>query len=224
MNANAEESLHLRIRNWHILILLPGCGPNNVEAVTQDMDYFTLYALADCKHELIITFKLISSNTIMKVGQFPSIYDMDESINNKDFLKELDKDYQNHYKKACSSFSFGFCIGAMTYLRRIFEKILIDTFNDNIDNISIPLDEFKSQGMEDKIKTLKSFLPSVMQGQGFNVIYTKISNGIHNLNETECKEMFPILKSGIEEILIEKMENSRKEKRKRELSKQLQNV
>lgn len=204
-------------------IMGPG-RPNNVGYILSGIDYFTLYALADCKHELIVTFKKIDENNIMKVGQFPSIYDMDETINNKQFLKELEIEYQKHYKKACSSFSYGFCIGAMTYLRRIFEMILTDTFNDNKENISIPFSDFEKQRMEDKIITLKSFLPNIMQEQGFNTIYTKISNGIHNLSEKECKEMFPILKSGIEEILIERMEHKEKEKRKKELSKHLQNV
>lgn len=41
---------------------------------------------------------------------------------------------------------------------------------------------------------MESFLPTIMQKQGFNVIYTKISNGIHNLTEEECKDIFPVLK------------------------------
>jgi hypothetical protein len=201
-----------------------GSTSNTVKSALKKVDYFTFKALADCSHELVIVFKVVDENTVMKVGQFPSIYDMNESINSKDFLRELDKTDQDYYKKACASFCDGFCIGAITYLRRIFEKVLIDTFNENFDKLSITVDEFKKQRMEDKINTLKIFLPDTMYEQGFSSIYSKISNGIHNLNETECKDIFPILKSGLEEILLERMERKNKAKRKSELSKKLQDI
>lgn len=199
-------------------------SPNDVASKLKRVDYFSFSALADCGHELVMNFKVIDESTIMKIGQFPSIYEMNELINNKSFLKDLDKEYQDYYKKACSSFSFGFCIGAMSYLRRIFEKLLLDTFNLNAAQLKINFDDFKKQRMEDKIKTLKNFLPEIMQDHGFNLLYPKISDGIHNLEESECKKIFIILKSGIEEILLENQEKREKEARKKELSKQLQNI
>lgn len=109
------------------------------------MDYFTFRAVADCGHKLIMCFWKIDENTIMKIGQNPSIYDMDENINNKKFLNLLDEEDKNYYKKACSLYSFDTCIGAMVYLRRIFEKLLIDTFNMNKEKMNIREDEFKKK-------------------------------------------------------------------------------
>lgn len=217
-------------------IFLAGCTPGSMTSGTcdipkntigdklQDIDFFTLCAIADCKHKMIIHFMKINDETIMKIGQIPSIYDLNENINNKKFLKVLGNEYADYYKSACSLYSFSTYIGALIYLRRIFEKLLIDTFDENKSQITLTFDEFKKQRMEDKIKILKPYLPSIMFEQGFNTIYTKISDGVHNLTEEECSSMFLVLKMEIEEILTEKLEKEEKQKRIQELTKQLQNV
>lgn len=188
-----------------------------------NIDYFNITAISDCGHELIMTFKTMD-NTVIKVGQYPSIYDMNENINNKKFLKQLDNEYEDYYKKACSLYSFDSCIGALTYLRRIFEKLLLETFRENETKIDIEFEIFKKERMEEKIKILRKYLPDIMQEQGFNQIYIKISDGIHNLNEEECANIFDALKFGIEEILTEKMEYKEKLERKKEIARNLQNM
>lgn len=73
------------------------CTTDNVpigyKKMMKENQYFYFIAKADCGHNLIIIFKIIDENTIMKVGQSPSIYDMNEVINNKTFLKELGEEY-----------------------------------------------------------------------------------------------------------------------------------
>lgn len=197
---------------------------NTIGSVLSETDFFTFCALADCNHKMIIHFMKIDDETIMKIGQVPSIYDLNENINNKKFLSILGKEYADYYKSACSLYSYSTFIGALVYLRRIFEKLLIDVFNDNSDSLQITFDDFKKKRMEDKIQTLKPYLPSIMFNQGFNNIYTKISDGVHNLTEEECSKMFLVLKMGIEEILTERMEIKEKEKRIQQLTKELQNV
>lgn len=183
--------------------------------------YFSLKAQADCKHNLLVVYKKIDDSTIMKVGQYPSIYNLNEEINNKKFIKMLGEEYAGYYKSACSLYSFNTCIGAIVYLRRIFEKILLDTYNEQKENLNIDLLDFKKMRMEDKLKKLKKYLPDILFERGFDVIYTKISNGVHNLSEDECLEIFPILKKAIEEILIDKLEMQEKQKRRIEISNQI---
>lgn len=190
----------------------------------KDNEYFYFIAKADCGHNLIILFKIIDENTIMKVGQSPSIYDMNEEINNKSFLKELGEEYASYYKTACSLNSFNNNIGAMTYLRRIFEKILLDCFISNKSNIEIEQEEFLKLRMDEKLSKLKSFLPSIIFDNGYNKIYTKVSDGIHNLSEEECEHLFLPLRMAIEEILIEKIELKNKKIRQEKLGKELQNI
>lgn len=187
-------------------------------------DYFSVRAQADCKHNLLVVFKKIDTTTIMKVGQYPSIYELNEEINDKSFLKMLGEEHTSYYRNACSLYSFNTCIGAMVYLRRIFEKILLDTYNEKQESIGISLDDFKRLRMEEKINKLKDFLPDILFEQGFNSIYTKISDGVHNLSEDECQEMFPILKNAIEEVLIDKLEMQERDKRRKELSNKIGNL
>ncbi len=187
-------------------------------------DYFSVRAQADCKHNLLVIFKKIDDSTIMKIGQYPSIYELNEEINNKEFIKMLGDEYAGYYRNACSLYSFNTCIGAMIYLRRIFEKILLDTYEEQKENIDIKLVDFKKLRMEDKLKQLKEYLPDILFEQGFNVIYRKISDGVHNLTENECQEIFPILKTAIEEILIEKLEIQEKQKRRTEISNKIGNL
>ena len=194
---------------------------NTISEVLDSNNYLSIKAKSDCNHNLLIVMKKISNNRMEKIGQYPSIYDLNEEINNKTFLKQLDKEYKNYYKTACSLFSFNTCIGALTYLRRIFEKLLLDTYGENKESLDITLEDFKKLRMEDKVKSLKKHLPSIMFEQGFNKVYSKISDGIHNLSEEECSSIFLILKDAIEEILIEKMEKNDKIKRQRKIAEEL---
>lgn len=187
-------------------------------------DYFSIKAKADCKHNLLVMFKKINNSTIMKVGQFPSIYDMNEEINNKKFLKVLGDEYCNYYKNACSLYSYNTCIGAMVYLRRIFEKVILETFENHEKELDITLLEYKKLRMDEKLEKIKKYLPNILFEQGFNSIYSKVSDGVHNLSEDECQSMFPILKSAIEEILIDKLELQDKEKRRKEISNKINNM
>lgn len=186
--------------------------------------YFYFVAKADCGHDLIIIFKVIDENTVMKVGQYPSIYDMNEEINNRKFLKELGEEYSSYYTKACSLNSFNSNIGAMTYLRRIFEKLLLDCFYENKEKITMSKDEFCKLKIEEKLKKLKTFLPEIIFANGYSKIYSKISDGIHNLSDDECEELFIPLRMAIEEILIEKIELKEKKNRQNLLGKTLQNL
>ncbi len=190
----------------------------------EENQYFYVVAKSDCGHNVIVLFEIIDENTIMKIGQSPSIYEMNKEINDKTFLKELEDEYSDYYRKACSLNSFDSNIGAMTYLRRIFEKLLLECFNENIDNLTVDLKEFKKLRMDAKVDQLKNFLPELMFEAGYNAIYNKISDGIHNLSEDECQEMFVPLRMAIEEILIEKIELKNKRKRQAELSKKLQKI
>ena len=199
-------------------------GGLKFKKMMEENNYFYFIAKADCGHDLIVVFKIIDDNTIMKIGQSPSIYDMNEEINNKSFLKELGEEYVSYYRKACSLNSFNSNIGAMTYLRRIFEKVLLDCFIDNKLDIDMEKEEFVKLKMDEKLAKLKNFLPSIIFENGYNTLYSKVSDGIHNLSEEECERLFIPLRMAIEEILIEKIELKNKRYRQNELSKRLQKI
>nr|MBP3259212.1 hypothetical protein [Bacilli bacterium] len=220
--ADSQIALNSAMRGMELANSISSSDISELQYELEKIDYFTFCAQADCGHNMIILFKVIDNENIMKVGQYPSIYDLNEKINNKEFIKTLGKEYADYYKKACALYNFDTYIGGLAYLRRIYEKLLLDTFNDNKNSFDITVDQFKKMRMDEKIPFLKKYLPNIMFAQGFNEIYTKISDGIHNLSEDECYKMFLTLKMGIEEILIEKMENVERNKRICDLSKELQ--
>ena len=90
--------------------LFAGCSPGSMTTTNceipkkfvsdkfQSIDFFTFCVFADCKHRMIIHFMKIDEETIMKIEQLPSIYDLNENINNKKFLKLLGNEYANYYK------------------------------------------------------------------------------------------------------------------------------
>ena len=77
-------------------------GQTSVGTKLEFTKVFNFKAKADCGHIMFINFVVVDDNHVMKIGQYPSIYDLNEEINNKKFLKLLDKEYSNYYKSACS--------------------------------------------------------------------------------------------------------------------------
>ena len=76
--------------------------------------------------------------------------------------------------------------------------------------------------MEDKVETLKKFLPS--QLVEMKSIYSILGKGVHELSEEECLKYFAPLKLSIELILDQKIENKEKLERDALVKKQLQDI
>ena len=108
------------------------------------------------------------------------------------------------------------------YLRRIFEKLIFQTFKDNQKEISENIDGFKTKMMEDKIDVLQSFLPS--QLVRMKSIYGILSKGIHELEDEECLAYFNPLKLSIELILDQKIEEKKKLDRNKLVDQQIQEI
>jgi hypothetical protein len=74
-------------------------------------------------------------------------------------------------------------------------------------------EDFFRLRFDEKIDVLKNYLPESLSSRA--KIYGIISKGIHELSEEECKEMFPLIKTGIELILDEIIvKKAREEKEK----------
>lgn len=97
---------------------------------------------------------------IIKVGQMPSIADLQFSDIEKKYKNVLEKQYLSEFKKAIVCASHGYGVAAFIYLRRIFENLIFQTFSNNIVEVNITEADFKSLKMEPKIDLLKKYLPS----------------------------------------------------------------
>jgi hypothetical protein len=134
----------------------------------------------------------------------------------------LDEKYLKEFKRAIGLASHGIGVGSFVYLRRIFEKLIFQTFQDNQKEISESIGEFKTKRMEDKIDVLQNFLSS--QLIKMKSIYGILSKGIHELEDAECLTYFNPLKLSIELILDQKIEEKKKSDRDKLVDQQIQEI
>jgi hypothetical protein len=157
-------------------------------------------------HEYQFLFYVNQKNqTVQKVGQYPSLADLEIHEIEK-YRKILKKDY-GEFAKAIGLFANGIGVGSFVYLRRIFENLIYEAYEESSNTI----EDFNSLKMKEKIKTLKGELPDVVHE--IPQLYGILSKGIHELGEDECKEIFPQLKIAIEMILDEKLADKEKAKK-----------
>lgn len=78
----------------------------------------------DVQHNIWFQF-IILSNSIMKIGKFPSVADF-SSTEIKKYQKFLGKERYRELSKAIGLVSHGIGIGSFVYLRRIFENLIED--------------------------------------------------------------------------------------------------
>lgn len=180
-------------------------------------------------HIMIFQF-LIKTNSdgeetsILKVGQYPSFVDFNY-INLKKYSKIISKILSqkeaNEYRKAIMLYNYKYGVGSFIYLRRIFENLVLNTFEENKDNINLEAD-FYNLRTKEKIMALKDFLPSFLTENKH--IYDILSKGIHELKEEECLDIFNIIKESIEFILEDLNAIIEKENKKKQLEKSLNDI
>jgi len=159
---------------------------------------------------------------IMKVGQFPSLADLQYSEVGRKYDKVLPEEDLRNLKKAIGLVSHGAGAGSFVYLRRIFENLISEFFETHKSTLGISEADFKKKRMEDKVEVLKAFLPS--QLLEMKSIYGILSKGVHELTEEECLRYFAPLKLSIELILEQKLEQEKKSERDAAVKKQLQDI
>ena len=167
----------------------------------------------------IIVFHNVSKGTIVKVGQYPSVATIHIG-QIKQYNKQLGESVSKEFTRAIGLAANGVGIGSFVYLRRIFEKLILDAYNQAKD--SIDTDVFAKQRMDEKILTLRDHLPSFIVENC--AIYKILSKGIHELSEDECLEHFDCLRKSIELILDEKIEQIEKRKREEAVKKSINDI
>lgn len=176
---------------------------------------FTLRCARDESHGVKIYF-YINAHEIQKVGQYPSLADIanDET---KHYRKILSKNDAAEFHKAIGLAAHGVGIGSYVYLRRIFERLIQNRYDEFKQSEGWNDADFASLRMIERIEFLKNHLPNFLVEN--KKIYGILSRGIHELDETQCNGFFPILKSSIVVILEEDKRNKEEAARKAELKK-----
>lgn len=139
---------------------------------------------------------LTTDNSMMKIGQYPSVADM--TFPELDAYKHvISKEDRRELGTAIGLFASGIGAGSYVYLRRILERLVYsakETAGDDIDK-----EKFEQARVAERIKMLKGYLPDMLVKN--TTIYEILSKGIHELSEEECRKYFPVVKQCIYQIL-----------------------
>jgi hypothetical protein len=177
-----------------------------------------IYRCTREKHVFVIFIK-ISDNNIFKIGQYPSIADL-QLGNIKKYDKILTDKMRGEFVRAIGLNAHGIGIGAFVYLRRIFENLIQDAHGEAIKSEKWNEELYNKSRMNERITMLNMYLPDLLVENAS--MYAILSIGIHELTENECLENFSILKSGIELILEERFDEKKKEEKKNQFKTEIQ--
>lgn len=163
----------------------------------------------------------IEENTIVKIGQQPSIADFHIS-EIKQYKKLLLTEKLKEFTRAIGLAANGVGIGSFVYLRRIFEYLIHEAYILCKADGLITETDYKKARMDEKIEMLSTHLPDFLVDH--KTMYSILSKGIHELDEETCLLHFDTLRVGIEIILDEKLDELRKKEKIEAAKKKLTKV
>ena len=172
------------------------------------------YECPTCGKKLLYAF-YHNGSEIVKIAQYPSFYDV-----SRDELKKykkndlIDEESFNQIYKADICASSGYFVAAYTYMRRVYETLMLSVFKQNETNIDVSEEEFKKLGGHDKIQKIRSYL--AIDDGIYGPLYSLLSGGIHTYTEEECSDNYAFLKIVLLDVLAEQ-----KAKKERESNRQV---
>ena len=171
--------------------------------------YYFFECARDSNHELIFIF-LINAEKISKIGQYPSMADIEIAKIQK-YRKVLEENLYRDLARCIGLAAHGVWIGSYVYLRRVFENLIEEAHQSAITRVDWKEEKYQKARMSEKVSLLQSDLPSfLVKNHG---LYSILSSGIHSLCEQECLKHFPILKV-ITELILDEMIKIKEEKDK----------
>lgn len=177
-------------------------------------DILTICCARNEKHQVRYWF-LIKDLIVQKVGQYPSLADIaNDEV--KAYRNLLTPSLAAEFHKAVGLAAHGVGVGSFVYLRRIFERLIQNRFDELKDTEGWDADAFKRGRMEDKIDTLKDHLPDFLVTN--RRIYSILSIGIHELGEKECLGYFDVMRQSIV-MILEDDKKKREDRERREVFK-----
>ncbi len=169
----------------------------------------------------ILVYHDYEKSILIKVGQYPSVADIHIG-QVKQYDKVLERTILKEFTKAIGLAANGVGIGSFVYLRRIFENLVMDAYNEALKAGIVDAETFEKQRMDEKIESLKGYLPPfIVENHG---IYGILSKGVHELSEDECLAYFDCMRQSIELILDERLEQLAKKKKQEEVKKTINSI
>lgn len=175
---------------------------------------------SDGNHDHIYLFR-VKNGKLIKIGQSPSLADLTKDDIEK--YRSLNENIYRELNRAIGLSSHGIGVGSFVYLRRIVEKhIVAPILNELINTTRISKQEVLQADFKTKIDLAKDALPEFLVNN--KKIYSILSRGIHELEEKECNELFPVLRTAIEIILDEKIDKKVREMKTKLISEELKRI
>jgi hypothetical protein len=171
----------------------------------------------DSSHNQVFIFRVIDANLI-KIGQHPTLADLTKKEIKK--YRKFNDEIYSELNRAIGLSTHGIGIGAFVYLRRIIEKhILAPQLKELLLEGEITEDDLVKSDFKGKINLAKDKLPNFLVEN--KKIYSVLSKGIHELDENECKDYFPVLRTAIEIILDEEIKRKEVENKNKLIAAQI---
>lgn len=196
-------------------------SPHFPAQIKDKPSFFKTFRCSGDEHHKILYSFIVEGDELIKVAEYPSKYDSVKNTFNN-YKKILKNEKIKELAKAAQLESYGYAIASFLYYRRIFEDIILQTFLESDIKDKIAEEEFRGKRMEDKTKYIQDFLPDYFKENSH--MYGVLSKGIHELQEDECREYLPIVKTIIFFSLDEAVDKKNKELRKIEVSKKLNEI
>lgn len=137
---------------------------------------------------------------LTKVGQYPSLADIAfGELSSID--KGLDALDRKELGRALGLYAHDAPLGAFVYLRRVFERMILRAHDAHVAAGFDVVEGFASLPMDRRILAIRDQLPSkVVQNSN---VFGVLSKGIHELSDEEGRELFPLVKTVVFQMLGE---------------------
>lgn len=136
-------------------------------------------------------------NGVQKVGQFPSMFDLAAP----DALRvggALGDAFGADFRRAVACSAHGYHVGAFCYLRRIFERLVLQA---EAKEKELNADFVEAIGMKERIANCKHALPEFMVQNA--VAYNILSGGVHEFSDDECANLYELMSKSIMHIVTD---------------------
>ena len=173
------------------------------------------YKCPTCGQRVLYVFHF-DGTSIIKLAQYPSLYDVSrDELKKYQKNKLIDKDSFREIYKAETCASSGYYVAAYTYMRRVYETMLMSVFTNNQGAIGLSEDEFRKLHSDKKLEAIKDYL--AIDDEIYLPLYGLLSAGIHAMTEEQCCEDYVVLKPILLEILAEQKAKQEKADKRKEL-------
>ena len=129
----------------------------------------------------------------------------------------IDEESFNQIYKADICASSGYFVAAYTYMRRVYETLMLSVFKQNESTIDVSKEEFKKLGGHEKIKKIRSYL--AIDDDIYSPLYSLLSGGVHTYTEEECSTNYAFLKMVLLDVLAEQKAKKEREAKRKEILK-----